>query len=148
MIAVCPQPILANLRFSWDLPVWAILTIAITIGLAAAWLYLRETRQIPGMAAWLLPALRSTAVILTILLLAGPIWHHRQVTGQPARLIFAVDQSLSMGVSDSSDLQSPDRLQRSLERLFGKDEKDGWIESLRSTHLIDVMSFDATAHSR
>lgn len=148
MSAVCPQPILANLRFSWDLPVWAILTIAITIGLAAAWLYLRETRQIPGTAAWLLPALRSTAIILTILLLAGPIWHHRQVTGQPARLIFAVDQSLSMGVSDSSDLQSPDRLQRSLERLFGKDEKDGWIESLRSTHLIDVMSFDATAQSR
>lgn len=148
MIVDRPEPNFANLRFSWDLPAWAILAIAITTGLVAAGLYLRETRQLTGASAWMLPALRSTAIILTILLLAGPIWHHRFVTGQPARLVFAVDQSLSMSERDSSDPQSPDRLQRSVEKLFGTGEKGGWIEALRSTHLLDVISFDATAQSR
>jgi hypothetical protein len=139
---------LASLRFSWDLPSWSILAIAFLTGLAAAWLYLNETKQIGGSAAWVLPALRSTAIILTILLLAGPIWHHRQVIGQPARLIFAVDQSLSMSEQDSSDGDSPDRLRRSVETLFGKNESDGWIQTLQSTHLIDVLSFDGDAHPR
>ncbi|KLU03808.1 putative signal peptide protein [Rhodopirellula islandica] len=148
MMTDCPRSNLASLRFSWDLPTWAILAIAILTGLAAAWLYLKETRQLAGTAAWVLPALRSTAIILTILLLAGPIWHHRQVIGQPARLIFAVDQSLSMSERDSSDRESPDRLRRSVEMLFGKNESEGWIQTLQSTHLIDVMSFDATAQPR
>ncbi|MFG0263521.1 MAG: hypothetical protein ACF8AM_00040 [Rhodopirellula sp. JB055] len=139
---------LASLRFSWNLPTWSILAIAILTGLGAACLYLRETKQVGGSAAWLLPALRSTAIILTILLLAGPIWHHRQVIGQPARLIFAVDQSLSMSEQDSSDGESPDRLRRSVEMLFGKDESDGWIQTLQTTHLIDVMSFDEEAQPR
>ncbi|MEO9931864.1 hypothetical protein [Rhodopirellula bahusiensis] len=148
MIPGWTPPMLASLRFSWDLPAWAILAVAIATGIAAAWLYLRETRQLTGSAAWVLPALRSTAIILTILLLAGPIWHHRQVIGQPARLIFAIDQSLSMSERDSSDQQSPDRLQRSVEKLFGKGKQGGWVETLQSTHLIDVTSFDAAAQSR
>ncbi|MCC9657851.1 vWA domain-containing protein [Rhodopirellula halodulae] len=148
MMAPFTKVALASLRFAWDLPTWLIVMIAVLLGGATVWLYSRETRTLDGAAAWTLPALRGTAIILIVLLLAGPIWHHRQTIGQPARLIFAVDQSLSMSERDSSDGLSPDRLKRAAELLFGRGEQSGWIEQLKQTHLIDVVSFDSTAQTR
>ncbi|MEL6108029.1 MAG: hypothetical protein AAFU85_18545, partial [Planctomycetota bacterium] len=79
-----------NLRFSGDLPVWMVLPMVVVAILAVLALYLRETKSLDAPYRYLLPALRSTAVALVIFILAGPVWHHRQVVGTLGRVVFAV----------------------------------------------------------
>ncbi len=134
-----------GVRFSTDWPAWLIVSGALAIALFVMWLYLRETSQIGSPFSWLLPAMRGTAVVLACLLLAGPVWHHRQVIGNPAQVVWAVDRSQSMGEHDSQSSRNASRLRRATDLLFGRDREDGWIESLRSTHLMDAVAFDNTA---
>ncbi len=137
--------VFANLRFLTDLPAWLICVAALAAGLIVMVLYLRETARLNAPWSWLLPAMRGTAVVLACFLLAGPVWHHRQVVGNPARIVWAVDRSRSMAERDSQPESSPNRLRRATDLLFGQPGNDGWIEQLRDTHLMDVVVFDDIA---
>ena len=56
----------------------------------------------PAHLHWLLPALRSLAIVMLVLMLCQPALHHRKVIGQLAKLFLFVDGSKSMGLTDSA----------------------------------------------
>lgn len=135
---------IASLRFAGDLHPGLVLGFALVVALVVAWFYLRETTTTASPYSYLLPGLRAAAVALTILILAGPVWHRRQTIGTLGRVIFAIDQSKSMSVTDSIAGQStPSRLSRASRLLVGNDSTPGWLEQLRSTHNIDVVAFSS-----
>ncbi len=127
------------------MPIWLIYVSALAAGMIVVVLYLRETAKLGAPWSWLLPAMRGTAVVLACFLLAGPVWHHRQVVGNPARVVWAVDRSQSMSEQDSQSQSSPARLRRVTDLLFGQGPHAGWIEQLRDTHLMDLIAFDDSA---
>jgi hypothetical protein len=51
---------------------------------------------------WLLPTLRALVIIMLVLMLSGPVLHHRKVIGQLSRLLLFVDSSQSMNLTDSA----------------------------------------------
>jgi uncharacterized membrane protein len=139
--------IIASLRYAGSIDPWWVYALATLLAGAAGAFYLRETRYLKGAPAYLLPALRSTAIFLVVLILAGPVWHRETTVGVLGRVIFAVDTSASMSLTDSADEQGPDRLSRIIERLVGSrstvdDDGKGWLEKLHQTHSIDVVAFD------
>lgn len=78
----------------WKLWQGALLGAALAV---AAWrLYRRE------MGTGMLPGLRAGAVLMAVMMLTGPVLHHRKVTGERARVIVFVDASESMGLADPS----------------------------------------------
>ena len=91
------------LRFTGDHPLGMILLAALGLALLMAWLYARELRrqQNPhGKRAWLLVLLRSLAVFLTVLTLAGPVLRHTTTERQLNRVVLALDASSSMRLTD------------------------------------------------
>lgn len=137
---------LASIRFASDLSPWLVFGLAATVAGLVAWFYLQETRELRSPLNFTLPALRAAAVAMVILILAGPVWHRRMTVGTLGRVIFAVDASQSMSVSDSQGATStPSRLQRAITMLGGDASDDGWIERLGATHQIDVVAFDSGA---
>ncbi|MEZ5300228.1 MAG: hypothetical protein R3F11_06115 [Verrucomicrobiales bacterium] len=50
--------------------------------------------------AWLLPTLRAAAVLLTVLILIGPVLHHAKSIQELGRLFVFVDSSQSMDLAD------------------------------------------------
>ncbi len=94
-----------SIRFAGDVPLW-LGALAALAAAAGAWLYYRRERHsLPARLRIWLPLLRVTAVFLTVLVLTGPVLHHRQVEGQLGRVVVFLDASLSMG---SHDRQLPD----------------------------------------
>lgn len=89
-----------DLRFLGDWGVWAALILALVLAAIAWRLYRREMVNRAGRLTWILPALRSAAVFLIVMMLAGPVLHHRRVIGELARVMVFVDSSRSMGVTD------------------------------------------------
>ena len=84
------------LRFVGPLPLWAGLLIA-AIAAALAWrFYLREARHLSRGYRWGLPALRSLAFALGLLLLCAPVLVHTRVEGELGRVRILVDGSESM----------------------------------------------------
>ncbi|MCO8120739.1 hypothetical protein NHH03_03245 [Stieleria sp. TO1_6] len=135
---------LASIRFAGDLPVWIVLTLALLAFAGVVVLYRRETNSLARPYSYLLPALRATAVGLVVLMLAGPVWHHRQVVGTLGRVVFAVDTSHSMSLGDSRSGDTVEnRLQRASGWLLGNATRPGWLESIANTHAIDVVRFDS-----
>jgi len=78
------------------------LPIALLIAGAAWSLYRREMQPQQWWLRWLLPLLRALAVAMIVLMLCGPVLHHRKIVGQLSRLILFVDGSKSMGLTDAS----------------------------------------------
>ncbi len=74
--------------------------VAALLACGAFLLYRRETRLHGHSVAGLLPWLRAGAVFLVVLMLAGPVIRHRRTQGTLTRLLFCVDSSQSMGLSD------------------------------------------------
>ncbi len=109
---------MTDLRFLGDWKVWAGLPVALLLASAAWWLYRRETRARTDHLRWLLPGLRSLAVFLIVMMLTGPVLHHRQIIGQLARVILFVDASQSMGITDE---------QMELSRKLLIAQKMGWL---------------------
>ena len=91
-----------TLRFLGDWPWWAGAGLAILLGGIAWFFYRRETRRIPRTLHLLLPALRSLAIAMLVLMLCQPALHHRKVIGQLAKLFLFVDGSKSMSLTDSA----------------------------------------------
>jgi len=89
-----------DLRFLGDWSLWFAVVIALALAGAAWWFYRRETRAQEGRARWLLPLLRSLVVFFLVLMLAGPVLHHRRTVGDLARVLVFVDASKSVGVTD------------------------------------------------
>ena len=89
-----------DLRFIGDTGLWVALVLALGLAAAAWFYYRREVRARTDAMRWLLPGLRSVAVFLLLLMLAGPVLHHRRTLGELARILVFVDASRSMGVSD------------------------------------------------
>lgn len=89
-----------NLQFTGMLPLWLGLGLAAVVSLLSFRGYMRETRGLSGRLRWLLPMLRSAAFLLGVLILTGPVLHHRTVVGEPGRLDVYLDASASMQLTD------------------------------------------------
>ena len=90
------------LRFTGDWPwYWAVLA-ALFLAATVVYLYRRETLPLPWRWRILLPSLRALAVLMIVLMLCGPVLHHRKIIGQLSRLLLFVDGSKSMGLTDAS----------------------------------------------
>lgn len=92
---------MSDLRFVGDMNVWIGGVLALAGAYLAWWMYRREVnRGVSPHLAWSLPALRAVAVFLIIMMLTGPVLHHRQIIGQLGRVLMFVDASRSMSVDD------------------------------------------------
>ena len=135
---------IASIRFAGDLHPTLVFAAAAVTAAVVYWLYFRESRSVAAPLRYFLPALRAAAVAFTILILAGPVWHRRQVVGTLGRVVFAVDASESMSMTDSFESEtSPTRLRRALTMLTGDENGPGWLESLQNTHQVDVIAFSS-----
>ena len=88
------------LRFTGDLPLWIGLTAAIIMAVSSWLYYRRESHQLPHALRWILPLLRSTAFLLGVLILTGPVLHHRTTTGELGQVRIYLDGSSSMTMHD------------------------------------------------
>lgn len=104
-----------SLRWAGAWPWYAGLTAALVLALAAWLLYRREAGGMRPLFRFLLPLLRAAAVFLIVILLGGPLFHHRTVVGRLARLTILVDGSASMQLADPG--MDAGRKLRILERL-------------------------------
>lgn len=89
-----------DLRLLGDWSLWTTLALALVLAGIAWALYRREVRGV-------LPVLRATVVFLIVLILVGPVLHHRRTIGELARVLVFVDASKSMSVTD--DAMEPSR---------------------------------------
>src|SRR5262245_23170484 len=89
-----------NLRFMGDWNPWVGAAVALALAILAWMLYRRETKTNATRLRWLLPVIRMTVVFLAILMLTGPVLHHRKVVGERGRVLVFVDGSQSMKLSD------------------------------------------------
>lgn len=94
---------LSSLRSTSELPPSWIIAFAIVMGIAAGLYYLRESKSLRSPFSYLLPSLRSIAIAMTIITLAGPVWHRQTTIGTLGRVIFAIDRSASMSVVDAGE---------------------------------------------
>ena len=104
-----------SLRWAGEWPWYVGLSAALIAALTAWLLYRREAAAMRPLFRLLLPLLRATAVFLIVILLGGPLIHHRTVIGQLARLTILVDGSESMQLADPG--MDARRKLRILERL-------------------------------
>ncbi len=132
-----------SIRFAGDIPAPLVLAGALAAAFVVMWYYMRETRTLATPYSYLLPALRGSAVALVILVLAGPVWHRRQVIGTLGRVVFAIDTSASMSITDSANAdESEARIRRATRLLAGTEAASGLIQQLSETHEVEVVTFD------
>src|SRR5262249_52326149 len=62
----------------------------------------KDVHQLTWWLRTSLPAMRATALAMIVVMLAGPVLHHRKTIGQLAKLWVFVDTSKSMSITDSS----------------------------------------------
>ncbi|MBM4091661.1 MAG: hypothetical protein FJ276_19870, partial [Planctomycetes bacterium] len=91
---------MTSIRFVGDLPLWVGILVAALAGLGTWFIYRRELQNLSGRQRWLLPGLRTAAVVLALLILTGPVLHHRRLIGQLGRVVVFLDDSRSMSVHD------------------------------------------------
>lgn len=84
----------------WSMPV--VLVVAMVLALLMLWLYRRETRRQPGWMGWVPAILRSLAVFILVLALAGPVLRHVTTHRQLGRVVIAMDASASMKLNDDN----------------------------------------------
>jgi hypothetical protein len=94
------ETVTTTLHWLGDWPWYVGLTAALALALAAWLLYRREAAAMRPAFRVVLPVLRALAVFLIVVLLGGPVLHHRKVIGELARLIILLDGSQSMQLAD------------------------------------------------
>ncbi|MEZ6092028.1 MAG: hypothetical protein R3C05_29290 [Pirellulaceae bacterium] len=109
---------MTTLRFVGDLPAWLGIILALLgAGLALAY-YRRESFDLPKGLRWFLPTLRALAIWMVIVILTGPVLHHRKEVGQLGSVRLLVDTSQSMTVADP---------QMPLARKLRVAQAQGWL---------------------
>ncbi|MCA9146227.1 MAG: VWA domain-containing protein [Planctomycetaceae bacterium] len=91
---------MTSLRFVGDLSIWIGLAIAAVVCVLSWRYYRRESFDLPHRLRWFLPLLRSLAFFLGVLVLTGPVLHHRKIIGELGNVKIYVDASQSMGLLD------------------------------------------------
>ena len=113
-----------TLRFTGDHPVIAVWVLAVALALAMWFLYRRELKFHDSPFAWVPAVLRSLAVFILVLALAGPVLRHVTTQRQLGRVIIAVDASASMRLEDGEKApaatakDSKTRFQRAEDIIF------------------------------
>lgn len=130
---------MTTLRFLGEVPLWLGLLLALIVGVLSWRYYNRESFDLPRHLRWMLPLLRSAAFFLGIMLLTGPVLHHRKTIGQLGQVQIYVDASGSMTLHDRH---------LPLARKLRIAESLGWIaaESV-DTSLVELADEVATAAS-
>ncbi len=127
-----------SLRFSGEWDPWVGAAAAAALAAFAWWLYRREVRARPGRLRWLLPLGRTVVVVMAVLMLTGPVLHHRRVLGERGRALVFLDGSESMKLTDEP--MEPARKLLTARRL-------GWLPAdALDTRLSDAA--DALARAR
>lgn len=139
-----------------------ILACALLLSGLAFWLYRLQLRHHSGsISQWLLPTLRALAVFLITLTLAEPAIESRRRDGEPSRVKFILDGSLSMSIGEpvsssrahdlatanagvgtpiaDGPLTGPSRFQRATQILVGA---DGLLARLREQFALSVVRWD------
>ncbi|WP_395751115.1 VWA domain-containing protein [Prosthecobacter sp.] len=91
-----------TLRFTGGYPPLPVVVIALGLAALMWFLYRRELKFVGGRAAQAPAVLRSLAVFILVLALAGPILRHVTTMRQLGRVIVAVDSSASMQLTDET----------------------------------------------
>ena len=100
-----------SLLFAGDLALWQGILLAAVLGTLVWLLYRREvSRGLQRPLSWLLPLLRTLAIILLLFTLTGPVLHHRDKIGQLGRVLLFIDGSKSMSVDDAQMMPGPRKL--------------------------------------
>ena len=96
------EQVTTTLKWVGDWPWYAGAGGAALLG-AIAWLmYRRDTFAYNRWVQLFLPTMRALAVVLIVLMLSGPLLHHRKVIGQLAKVVICYDGSDSMQLTDPS----------------------------------------------
>ncbi|MCA9061687.1 MAG: hypothetical protein KDA96_01430 [Planctomycetaceae bacterium] len=91
---------MTTVRFVGDLPLWAGCLAALIVAVLSWRYYRRESNDLSGAMRWVLPLLRSLAFCLGVMILTGPVLHHRESTGELGRVRIYLDASQSMSMTD------------------------------------------------
>jgi hypothetical protein len=94
------EHVTTTLRFVGEWPWWLGVAGALALAVAAFLIYRRDVRALSRGVAWSLPALRATSVAMLVLMLSGPVLHHRKILGELSVLQLYVDGSESMRLAD------------------------------------------------
>ena len=94
------EHVTTTLRWTGDWPWFAGVGVALLLGVIAWLLYRRDTHSHNRWVRLCLPTLRALAVVMIVIMLSGPVLHHRKVIGQLARLFLCIDASESMQLTD------------------------------------------------
>lgn len=109
-----------SLRFTGGYPPLPVILVAFGLALLMWFMYRRELRFVGRRLAQVPAILRSLAVFILVLALAGPVLRHVTTMRQLGRVIIAVDSSASMQLTDDSADQkgSKTRFQRAEDLLL------------------------------
>lgn len=91
---------MTTLRFAGDISLWPGLLLAVVVAVMAWRFYRREGFELSKRMRIILPTLRSLAFLLGVLILTGPVLHHRKTIGEPGKVRIYVDGSSSMNLAD------------------------------------------------
>ncbi|QDS94114.1 hypothetical protein FF011L_28920 [Roseimaritima multifibrata] len=91
---------MTTLKFVGDVPLWLGVILSIAVAAMSWRYYRRESLELSGRLRWLLPTLRTVAFVLGILILTGPVLHHRQTIGDLGKVQIYFDGSESMQMLD------------------------------------------------
>ena len=89
-----------TLRFTGGYPPLPVILGAFVLAAAMWFLYRRELKFVASPLAKVPALLRSLAVFILVIALAGPVLRHVTTLRQLGRVIIAVDSSASMQLSD------------------------------------------------
>ena len=129
-----------TLRFVGDLPVWIGLILALAVGVLSWRYYRRESFELNGSLKWILPMLRTSAFVLGVLILLGPVLHHRRVIGNLGRVKIYADESQSMTQHDR---------QMTFRRKLKIAHQFGWLDAEElEAHHFDAFDRLAELHSQ
>lgn len=122
---------MTSLRFVGDMPLWLGSILAVIVAILSWAYYNRESFELPRRLRILLPLLRSTAFVLGILILTGPVLHHKKTIGELGKIKVFVDLSQSMEQLDKH---------MGLARKLKIAEQHGWlVDSLPEFPLLDAI---------
>jgi hypothetical protein len=133
---------LARLRSLTEWWHWLVL-VALCIGIAfyVAYMYLRDSVELPRGLAVLLFMLRLLAFVGILFFFFGLEKRAERSLVKNSRALFLIDTSQSMALRDSDASNLPSGPSR-IDQLIAELAKGNWLESLRQKHDVIVYRFD------